>query len=905
MSKSNSSYTILDIRQNDGSDTQHSETKPTAAHLDVPRPPSPPASNHPSVENAFNGSDLVDSILDGLSQPAQHKSIPTFVLYDTKGLQLFDKITYLDDYYLTEAEQSILKVQADNLADRVKEGSVIIELGAGSLRKTELILQAIEKKQRHVVYYALDLDQRELEKSLSSLGDGYRYVKLMGLLGTYDQGIPWLSKRYTSQNVPKLVLWLGSSIGNQSRFESAVFLNKLQRTCLQPGDLCLVGFDRRNEPAMVAKAYDDSEGVTREFIMNGLDHVNVILGQPLLDRQDFEYFSRYQPQHGRHIAHYRAKRDLAMCYTDNDRQVPIRINRGELIHVEHSYKYNMLEIMSILNAAELDLVEEWMDQQQRYWLVLSECRSFHFEFDKAGTLAALSGSDAGEADKASVMDLPVGCTTCDEKDGPSTTDAMDQPLVNITGSQLWSETVPTLHEWEQMWTSWDVVTRIMLDHPTMLFERPISLRHPFIFYLGHIPAFLDIMMTRQKADEELGVKGFTEPAYFTELFERGIDPDMDDPSICNPHSEVPKNEKDWPSIDSMMDYQQRVRHRLRKLLMQWETDCYHGTHYLTSARQRAARVVWMCFEHEAMHLETLLYMLLQSPNLCPPPVAPPHWVLHQNDHALGAPILALDHAPLLPFSADAMTVTVGHNDDEALDGKTTEAVIAFGWDNEHPQREAPVAPFEIQTRPVTNGEYWAFLQKQPVQDQAGLWPASWSKREQGTLPKIKTSFGLADLHVTNHWPVQVAYTQAEAYAQSQDMRLPTEEEWTYLRKHVDQKRHDHSTRVSSSPTLPCNVPNVGFLSWTPLPVSNEQLHAVGDVWEWTSTIMESVPGYKRSELYPGYSADFFDGKHRVVLGGSWATHPRIAERASFKNWYQSSYPYVFSGFRLCRSLKKE
>jgi len=93
--------------------------------------------------------------------------------------------------------------------------------------------------------------------------------------------------------------------------------------------------------------------------------------------------------------------------------------------------------------------------------------------------------------------------------------------------------------------------------------------------------------------------------------------------------------------------------------------------------------------------------------------------------------------------------------------------------------------------------------------------------------------------------------------------------------------------------------NIGFENWSPTDVSNERVHSLGDVWEWTSTVWDKHEGFEASQIYPGYSADFFDGKHHVVLGGSWATHPRIAERRSFRNWYQAGYPYVFSGFRLC------
>jgi len=95
----------------------------------------------------------------------------------------------------------------------------------------------------------------------------------------------------------------------------------------------------------------------------------------------------------------------------------------------------------------------------------------------------------------------------------------------------------------------------------------------------------------------------------------------------------------------------------------------------------------------------------------------------------------------------------------------------------------------------------------------------------------------------------------------------------------------------------------GFQRWWFEPPSlgnkerNEAPHN-GGVWEWTSTIMDHQPGYQSSILYPGYSSDFFDGKHHIVLGGSFATVPRLAQRHSLRNFYQHNYPYAWVGARI-------
>lgn len=139
--------------------------------------------------------------------------------------------------------------------------------------------------------------------------------------------------------------------------------------------------------------------------------------------------------------------------------------------------------------------------------------------------------------------------------------------------------------------------------------------------------------------------------------------------------------------------------------------------------------------------------------------------------------------------------------------------------------------------------------------------------------------------------------------------------------HTDQPRHLVNNGVQETP--PQLVPvdregqqdlfvdltgeNVGLRHWHPVPVTHrgDQLagqSGLGGVWEWTSSTLTKHEGFRPMELYPGYTADFFDGKHNVVLGGSWATHPRIAGRRSLVNWYQGKYPYAWVGARLVRDV---
>lgn len=614
-------------------------------------------------------------------------------------------------------------------------------------------------------------------------------------------------------------MWLGSSVGNLNREEAGKFMENVQRQCLNEGDNFLIGIDQRNDPKKIALAYNEPAGLTKEFIMNGLDHINDMVGQPFIDRSKFTYISDYRENEGRHVAHYKALSDCKLIYSPSKgEKTEIAVAKDEMIYVESSYKYSPSEMDTLMDAARLDLVGRWVDSKSQYSLLMGEKRPFHF----------VRGSN------------------------------LKREQEKLGSSKLFRG-VPSQQAWNQLWQSWDVVTQTVLTRG-MMFERPIALRHFFIFYVGHIPAFLDIQLSRVLNES------YTEPAEYANIFERGIDPDMDNPSICNSHSEVPANLDDWPMVEDIIDYSIRVRGRLQILMHQ----CATGECGMT---KRLARIIWMTFEHEAMHLETLLYMLVQSPNIHPPRgVSVSSWTIQET----------LSSAP--SCTIDTGTVSIGHDDIERLD-KSDEALesgTGFGWDNESPQRQVSVDRFSIQSRPVTNGEYLLYLKENGL---ANRLPASWI--DQGDEKYlVKTVFGPCPLEFAANWPVCVSGDEASAYAKSKGLRLPTEPELILFRD------------LFQDATV--KTPNIGFSNWHPTPVDNHQTHISGDVWEWTSTIWDTHSGFETSEVYPGYSADFFDGKHNVLLGASWATHPIIAERRSFRNWYQRAYPYVFAGFRCAK-----
>lgn len=151
-----------------------------------------------------------------------------------------------------------------------------------------------------------------------------------------------------------------------------------------------------------------------------------------------------------------------------------------------------------------------------------------------------------------------------------------------------AEPVPSLQEFQQLWAAWDTITRQMIPKGELL-SKPINLRNCCLFYMGHIPTFSDIYITGAINEPP------TDPAFFREIFERGIDPDVDNPEICHEHSEIPDS---WPAVEEILAFQDRVRERLKSLYE-------NGT---VKKTRKLGRSLWLAFEHEGT-LTKLCYLI--------------------------------------------------------------------------------------------------------------------------------------------------------------------------------------------------------------------------------------------------------------------------------------------------------
>jgi EasF-like predicted methyltransferase len=282
--------------------------------------------------------DLAESIRKGLQHPKDgcSRSLPSLLLWDEQGLKHFEKVTYNQQYYLTNAEIDIFEKHNRTIADQIEPGTLLLELGSGALRKTEILLRAIEAQGKDIDYYALDLDRNELARTLQELSpSGYRHVRCHGLLGTYDDGRAWLFEAINADR-PKAILSLGSTIGGFTRVEATVFLREWSSTmqgCGKKGkSQVIIGIDGNTDGSTVWNAYNDCARDNRRFVMNALSHANHDLGYEAFHPSEWTVGGVWDATDKCHNQYVVPLKDVVF--------EGIRLRKGEKIMVCQSYKWD-------------------------------------------------------------------------------------------------------------------------------------------------------------------------------------------------------------------------------------------------------------------------------------------------------------------------------------------------------------------------------------------------------------------------------------------------------------------------------------------------------------------------------------------------------------------------------------
>jgi L-histidine N-alpha-methyltransferase len=281
---------------------------------------------------------IAADVLNGLTR--RPKVLPPRLFYDARGSALFDEITRLPQYYLTRTEHEILAINREEIIAECGSNLSVVELGAGSAAKTDLLLATLASRQLRVHYYPVDVSTAALEGAAERLCRSMPNLVVHPITADYSAGMQYLH----AVRGRKLVLYLGSSVGNFEPEEAAKIFAML-RACLETGDALLLGADMVKPLSILLPAYDDPEGVTAQFNKNVLARINRELDADF----DLEAF--------RHVALWnRARSRIEMHLQSLCGQVArvraldlrVRFTAGERIHTESSYKYTPSMISALL-----------------------------------------------------------------------------------------------------------------------------------------------------------------------------------------------------------------------------------------------------------------------------------------------------------------------------------------------------------------------------------------------------------------------------------------------------------------------------------------------------------------------------------------------------------------------------
>lgn len=298
-------------------------------------------------------------VLEGLSHFP--KFLSSKYIYDDIGDQLFQQIMALSEYYLTSAEYDIINLYKSELRKLFKSdnGYDIIELGAGDGKKTKVLLEELYHHKVDFTYRPIDISQHAIDELTTSIKNIWPKMKIQGEQGTYFKVLANLAM-YNKR--PKLILVLGSNIGNLEHKKAIEFMKQIQAH-MSPADHLFMGFDQKKDPLTIQAAYSDPTGVTQEFNRNLLHRINKEM-QADFDVNDFEHWESYDPETGTAKSYLIATKECKV----HIEKLGFKVNfkKWETIHTEISQKYDDSIVTWIAQESGLKITQIFEDEQQLF-----------------------------------------------------------------------------------------------------------------------------------------------------------------------------------------------------------------------------------------------------------------------------------------------------------------------------------------------------------------------------------------------------------------------------------------------------------------------------------------------------------------------------------------------------------
>ena len=292
-------------------------------------------------------------ILAGLNRP--QKMISPKYLYDERGSQLFDAITHLPEYYPTETEFGIMRDNVDEIADLVGPQASLIEYGSGSSRKTRVLLEHLHDL---AAYVPVDISEDHLLAAAGKVRSEFPDIEVLPVVADFTK--PFALPMPTTMPERNIVYFPGSTIGNFTRDAAQELLDVMHQEAGERGAM-LIGVDLQKDPAIIERAYNDSAGVTAEFNLNVLTHLNREYGFDF-DPGAYSHSATYDRDEGRMVIELISLKDQVVVNGD----ASIEVADGETILTEYSHKYTLEGFAKMARKAGFEVEKVWTDPSRLF-----------------------------------------------------------------------------------------------------------------------------------------------------------------------------------------------------------------------------------------------------------------------------------------------------------------------------------------------------------------------------------------------------------------------------------------------------------------------------------------------------------------------------------------------------------
>ena len=292
-------------------------------------------------------------IVAGLQQT--QKTISPKYFYDERGSQLFDKITELPEYYLTDAELEIMRTNVDERAELIGKTASLIEFGSGSSLKTRILLGHLDEL---AAYVPVDISADHLEASAQQTRRDFPELAVHPVVADFTRPFDLPTPDITP--VKNVIYFPGSTLGNFEHAE-AIELLRVMHDEAGDGGALLIGLDLQKDPDIIHRAYNDSEGVTAKFNLNMLRHLNTNYGANF-DLDAFKHRAEYDEEKGRVVLELVSQKDQTVTIGDTE----FAIADGEAILTEYSHKYTIKGFARMAHDAGFEVEKVWKDPDKLF-----------------------------------------------------------------------------------------------------------------------------------------------------------------------------------------------------------------------------------------------------------------------------------------------------------------------------------------------------------------------------------------------------------------------------------------------------------------------------------------------------------------------------------------------------------